>query len=159
MFDFRFNTPIPSLNQDQGIVFTIWECAQSISCIESHLKMIILENFLTSDPLGVILCGESIARIPEFKKASLTLIQGRNRYIEAKIKHFQIFMRKQSILRFFQARNRLRAFPNLENASLTLIQGRNRCIEAKINLFWNYCISSNRAPWGSIRRQKFFSTC
>ena len=52
----------------------------------------------------------------------MTLIQG-NRCIEAKIKHFRIFMRKPSILRFFYARNRLRALSKLENASLTLIQG------------------------------------
>jgi hypothetical protein len=31
------------------------------------------------------------------ENASLTLIQGRNRCIEAKIKHFRIFMRKPSI--------------------------------------------------------------
>jgi hypothetical protein len=31
MFDFRFNTPIPSLNQGQGSVFKTRECAQSIS--------------------------------------------------------------------------------------------------------------------------------
>ena len=34
MFDFRFNTPIPSLNQDQRSVFMIWECAQSILRLE-----------------------------------------------------------------------------------------------------------------------------
>jgi len=37
MFDFRFNTPIPSLNQGQGSVFMIWECAQSISRLEKPL--------------------------------------------------------------------------------------------------------------------------
>ena len=34
MLDFRFNTPIPSLNQRQGSVFTVRECAQSISRLE-----------------------------------------------------------------------------------------------------------------------------
>src|SRR4051812_19800236 len=34
MFDFRFNTPIPSLNQDQRSVFTVRECAQSIPRLE-----------------------------------------------------------------------------------------------------------------------------
>src|SRR3954467_12127741 len=34
MFDFRFNTPIPSLNQSQGSTFTVWDCAQSISRLE-----------------------------------------------------------------------------------------------------------------------------
>ena len=34
MFDFRFNTPIPSLNQGQGAIFTLWECAQSILRLE-----------------------------------------------------------------------------------------------------------------------------
>src|SRR6185437_8854648 len=34
MFDFRFNTPAHSLNQDQGIAFTIRECAQSIPHLE-----------------------------------------------------------------------------------------------------------------------------
>src|SRR3954454_4810275 len=34
MFDFRFNTPIPSLNQGQGSVFTVRECAQSIPRLE-----------------------------------------------------------------------------------------------------------------------------
>ena len=47
MFDFRSNTPISSLNQGQGSVFTLWECAQSILHIELALKLIILEkNFL-----------------------------------------------------------------------------------------------------------------
>ena len=44
MFDFRFNTPILSLNQGQESVFTIWQCAQSISRIKLPLKMIILEK-------------------------------------------------------------------------------------------------------------------
>jgi hypothetical protein len=30
MFDFRFNTPTPSLNQGQGSAFTVRKCAQSI---------------------------------------------------------------------------------------------------------------------------------
>src|SRR5258705_108680 len=64
--------------------------------------------------------------IPNRENASLILIQGRDQCIEAKIKHFRIFMRKPSILRFFYARNRLRALSKLENVSLTLIQG-NRC--------------------------------
>ena len=34
MFDFRFNTPIPSLNQGQGSVFKVRECAQSILPLE-----------------------------------------------------------------------------------------------------------------------------
>src|SRR6185437_8369344 len=33
-FYFRFNTPIPSLNQGQGSAFTVRECAQSIPRIE-----------------------------------------------------------------------------------------------------------------------------
>jgi hypothetical protein len=37
---------------------------------------------------------------PSRENASLTLIQRRNRCIEAKIKNFRIFMRKPSILRF-----------------------------------------------------------
>jgi hypothetical protein len=32
--DFRFNTPIPSLNQGQRSVFTVRECAQSIPRLE-----------------------------------------------------------------------------------------------------------------------------
>ena len=34
MFYFRFNATIPSLNQGQGSVFTVRECAQSISRLE-----------------------------------------------------------------------------------------------------------------------------
>src|SRR3954447_19580741 len=34
MFDFCFNTPIPSLNQGQRSVFTVRECAQSIPRLE-----------------------------------------------------------------------------------------------------------------------------
>ena len=34
MFDFRFNTQIPSLNQGQGSVFKVRECAQSIPHLE-----------------------------------------------------------------------------------------------------------------------------
>ena len=34
MFDFHFNTPIPSLNQGQGSIFTVRECAQSIPRLE-----------------------------------------------------------------------------------------------------------------------------
>ena len=34
MFDFRFNTSIPSLNQGQGSVFMLRECAQSIPRLE-----------------------------------------------------------------------------------------------------------------------------
>jgi hypothetical protein len=34
MFDFRFNTPIHSLNQGQGSVFMLRECAESISRIK-----------------------------------------------------------------------------------------------------------------------------
>ena len=34
MFDFRFNTPISSLNQGQGSVFKVRECAQSIPRLE-----------------------------------------------------------------------------------------------------------------------------
>ena len=37
MFDFRFNTPIPSMNQGQGSVFKIQECAQSIPRIKLPL--------------------------------------------------------------------------------------------------------------------------
>src|SRR3569623_2454873 len=34
MFDFSFNTPISSLNQGQGSVFKVRECAQSILRLE-----------------------------------------------------------------------------------------------------------------------------
>src|SRR5687768_11458691 len=34
MFDFRFNTPISSLNQGQESVFKVRECAQSIPRLE-----------------------------------------------------------------------------------------------------------------------------
>ena len=39
IFDFRFNTPIPSLNQGQGSVFMLRECAESISRIKLPLEM------------------------------------------------------------------------------------------------------------------------
>ena len=52
--------------------------------------------------LGVILCGESIARTPEAWKRFLDPDSGEESVrIEAKIKHFRIFMRKPSILSFF----------------------------------------------------------
>ena len=38
MLDFRFNTPIPSLNQGQGSVFKVRECAQSILRIKLPLE-------------------------------------------------------------------------------------------------------------------------
>ena len=61
--------------------------------------------FLTNDPLGVILCGESIAHTPEPWKRFLEPDSGKKSVcIEAKIKHFRIFMRKTSILRFFSRR-------------------------------------------------------
>jgi hypothetical protein len=34
MFDFRFNTPIPFLNQDQESVFKVRKCAQLIRRIK-----------------------------------------------------------------------------------------------------------------------------
>ena len=34
MFDFRFNKPMPSLNQGQGSAFKVRECAQSIPRLE-----------------------------------------------------------------------------------------------------------------------------
>ena len=34
MFDFRFNTPTPSLNQGQGSIFKLRECAQLIPRLE-----------------------------------------------------------------------------------------------------------------------------
>jgi hypothetical protein len=43
--------------------------------------------------------GKFMRRIDCLENASLTLIQGRNQSIEEKIKHFRIFMRKQSIYR------------------------------------------------------------
>ena len=46
MFDFRFNTPIPSLNQGQGSVFKVRECAQSIPRIKLPLEGHLLKNFL-----------------------------------------------------------------------------------------------------------------
>ena len=45
MFDFRFNTPIPSLNQGQGSVFKVRECAQSIPRIKLPLEGHLLKNF------------------------------------------------------------------------------------------------------------------
>ena len=45
MFDFRFNTPILSLNQGQGSIFTPRECAQSIFCIKLPLEKSFLQNF------------------------------------------------------------------------------------------------------------------
>ena len=45
MFDFRFNTPIPSLNQGQGSIFKIRECAQSIPRIKLPLEGYLLKFF------------------------------------------------------------------------------------------------------------------
>ena len=45
MFDFRFNIPILSLNQDQGSVFKVRECAQSIPRIKLLLEGHLLKNF------------------------------------------------------------------------------------------------------------------
>ena len=45
MFDFRFNTPIHSLNQGQGRVFMLRECAESISRIKLPLGMYFLQKF------------------------------------------------------------------------------------------------------------------
>ena len=45
MFDFRFNTQIPSLNQGQGSVFTLRECAQSIFRIKLPLEKSFLQKF------------------------------------------------------------------------------------------------------------------
>ena len=45
MFDFRFNTPIPSLNQGQGSVFKVRECAQSIPRIKLPLEGHLLKKF------------------------------------------------------------------------------------------------------------------
>jgi len=42
MFDFRFNTLIPSLNQGRESVFKVRECAQSIS----RLKNLRIDGFL-----------------------------------------------------------------------------------------------------------------
>ena len=52
MFDFRFNTPIPSLNQGQGRMFKVRECAQSIPRIKlplrGHLLKKIFLNILST---------------------------------------------------------------------------------------------------------------
>src|SRR6185437_213244 len=77
--DFRFNTPIPSLNQGQGNVFMIRGCAQSISRLEkpknrrfSHKnpKMFIFlqkPNFSLNQGQGSVFnfwkCAQSIPRI------------------------------------------------------------------------------------------------
>jgi hypothetical protein len=45
MFDFRFNAPIPSLNQGQGSIFKVWECAQSIPRIKLPLYGHLLKKF------------------------------------------------------------------------------------------------------------------
>ena len=45
MFDFRFNTQIPSQNQGQGSVFKVRECAQSIPRIKLPLESHLLKNF------------------------------------------------------------------------------------------------------------------
>ena len=45
MFDFRFNTPIPSLNQGQGSIFTLRECVESISRIKLPLGTYFYKNF------------------------------------------------------------------------------------------------------------------
>ena len=52
MFDFRFNTPIPSLNQGQGSVFKVRECAQSIPRIKLPLEGHLLKNFSTRPYFG-----------------------------------------------------------------------------------------------------------
>jgi hypothetical protein len=51
MFDFRFNAPIPSLNQGQGSVFKVRECVQSIPRIKLPLKSHLLKNFLLGPKL------------------------------------------------------------------------------------------------------------
>ena len=43
--EFRFNTPISSLNQDQGSVLILRECAESISRIKLPLGMYFLQKF------------------------------------------------------------------------------------------------------------------
>ena len=45
MFDLRFNIPIPSLNQGQGRIFKIRECAQSIPRIKLPLEGHLLKKF------------------------------------------------------------------------------------------------------------------
>jgi hypothetical protein len=45
MFDFRFNTPIPSLNQGQGSIFKVRECAQSIPRIKLPLEGYLFKKF------------------------------------------------------------------------------------------------------------------
>src|SRR3954468_1538621 len=47
MFDYRFNTPIPSLNQGQRSVFKFRECAQSIPRIKLPLEGHLLKKFST----------------------------------------------------------------------------------------------------------------
>ena len=46
MFDFRFNTPIPSLNQGQRSIFKVRECAQSIPRIKLPLEGHLLKKIL-----------------------------------------------------------------------------------------------------------------
>ena len=97
LFDL-YNTAFGRAMMREGVRFevTSWKVGSKVGSSRKFKKI-----FLTSDPLGVILCEESIARTPEPWKCFLDLIQGRNRCIKAKIKHFRIFMRKPSILRFF----------------------------------------------------------
>ena len=45
MFDFRFNILIPSLNQGQGSIFKVRECAQSIPRIKLPLEGHLLKKF------------------------------------------------------------------------------------------------------------------
>ena len=70
----------------------------------SHLGVILRKTFFSRflTYIGVKSCENRLRAFPKRENASLTLIQGRNRCIEAKTKHFRIFMRKPSIYRVCQ---------------------------------------------------------
>ena len=68
MLDFRFNTPIPSLNQGQGNVFMLRECAESISRIKLLLGMYFLQKFSKK-----IFSENGLRLLPSFKKSLGTI--------------------------------------------------------------------------------------
>ena len=85
MFDFRFNTPIPSLNQGQGSVFMLRECAQSIPRLEkpknrrfSHKNSKIFD-FRFNTPISSLNQGqESVFMLRECAQSILRLEKPRN---------------------------------------------------------------------------------
>ena len=67
--------------------------------------------------LWLILCEESIARIPEAWRRFVDSDSGNKFVLKRKYEKFGFFFWKSSFLGLFYARNRLRAFLNPENAS------------------------------------------